>query len=96
MEDLAQPAIKAVRDDIVELLPSKFKSTYFHWMENVRDWNISRQLMWGGQRIPAYFYGDGKEDFVVANNIEDAVTLRESELITRTYKRQIYVKKMMF
>ena len=74
MEDLAQPAIKAVREDIVELLPSKFKSTYFHWMENVRDWNISRQLMWG-QRIPAYFYGDGKEDFVVANNIEDAVTL---------------------
>lgn len=74
MEDLAQPAIKAVREDIVELLPAKFKSTYFHWMENVRDWNISRQLMWG-QRIPAYFYGDGKEDFVVATCIEDAVTL---------------------
>ncbi|MBF4984941.1 valine--tRNA ligase, partial [Nonlabens mediterrranea] len=74
MEDLAQPAIKAVREDIVELLPAKFKSTYFHWMENVRDWNISRQLMWG-QRIPAYFYGDGKEDFVVATCIEDAVSL---------------------
>lgn len=74
MEELAQPAIKAVKEDIVELLPSKFKSTYFHWMENVRDWNISRQLMWG-QRIPAYFYGDGKDDFVVAQNIEDAVML---------------------
>lgn len=74
MEELAQPAIKAVREDIVELLPAKFKSTYFHWMENVRDWNISRQLMWG-QRIPAYYYGDGKEDFVVAENIEDALTL---------------------
>lgn len=74
MEDLAQPAIKAVREDIVELLPAKFKSTYFHWMENVRDWNISRQLMWG-QRIPAYFYGDGKEDFVVASSVEDAVML---------------------
>jgi valyl-tRNA synthetase len=74
MEELAQPAIKAVKEDIVELLPSKFKSTYFHWMENVRDWNISRQLMWG-QRIPAYFYGDGKDDFVVAQSIEDAVAL---------------------
>jgi valyl-tRNA synthetase len=74
MEQLAKPAIDAVRNDIVELLPPKFKSTYFHWMENVRDWNISRQLMWG-QRIPAYFYGDGKEDFVVANNIDEAVTL---------------------
>jgi valyl-tRNA synthetase len=74
MEELAKPAIDAVRNDIVELLPPKFKSTYFHWMENVRDWNISRQLMWG-QRIPAYFYGDGKEDFVVANNIDEAVTL---------------------
>ncbi|MDP5077547.1 MAG: valine--tRNA ligase [Nonlabens sp.] len=74
MEELAQPAIDAVRNDIVELLPPKFKSTYFHWMENVRDWNISRQLMWG-QRIPAYFYGDGKEDFVVANSVDEAVTL---------------------
>lgn len=74
MEDLAKPAIDAVRNDIVELLPPKFKSTYFHWMENVRDWNISRQLMWG-QRIPAYYFGDGKEDFVVANSLEEAVTL---------------------
>jgi len=74
MEDLAQPAIKAVKEDIVELLPPKFKSTYFHWMENVRDWNISRQLMWG-QRIPAYFYGDGKDDFVVASSVDEAVTL---------------------
>ncbi|AGC75703.1 valyl-tRNA synthetase [Nonlabens dokdonensis] len=74
MEDLAQPAIDAVRNDIVELLPPKFKSTYFHWMENVRDWNISRQLMWG-QRIPAYYFGDGKEDFVVASSVEEAVTL---------------------
>lgn len=74
MEDLAQPAIRAVKEDLVELVPPKFKSTYFHWMENVRDWNISRQLMWG-QRIPAYYYGDGKDDFVVASSIEDAVSL---------------------
>ncbi|OUS20010.1 valine--tRNA ligase [Nonlabens dokdonensis] len=74
MEELAKPAIDAVKNDIVELLPPKFKSTYFHWMENVRDWNISRQLMWG-QRIPAYYFGDGKEDFVVASSLEEAVTL---------------------
>ncbi|KQC32898.1 valyl-tRNA synthetase [Nonlabens sp. YIK11] len=74
MEELAQPAIKAVKEDIVELLPSKFKSTYFHWMENVRDWNISRQLVWG-QRIPAYYYGDGTDDFVVASSMEEAVSL---------------------
>ncbi|MGB3592243.1 MAG: valine--tRNA ligase [Nonlabens sp.] len=74
MEDLAQPAIRAVREDIVELLPSKFKNTYFHWMENIRDWNISRQLVWG-QRIPAYYYGDGKNDFVVASSVDEAVTL---------------------
>jgi valyl-tRNA synthetase len=74
MEELARPAIDAVREDIVELLPGKFKSTYFHWMENVRDWNISRQLIWG-HRIPAYYYGPGKEDFVVAGSLEEAVTL---------------------
>ena len=50
----------------------KFENTYRHWMENIRDWNISRQLLWG-QQIPAYFYGDGKDHFVVAENIESAV-----------------------
>ncbi|MCG8750300.1 valine--tRNA ligase [Tenacibaculum finnmarkense] len=76
MEDLAKPAIDAVlgEDSEVKLYPKKFENTYRHWMENVRDWNISRQLWWG-QQIPAYFYGDGKEDFVVANSIEEAVVL---------------------
>ena len=76
MEDLAKPAIEAVlgEDSEVTLYPKKFENTYRHWMENVRDWNISRQLWWG-QQIPAYFYGDGKEDFVVAENIEEAVVL---------------------
>lgn len=83
MEELAQPAIDAVRDDIVALLPPKFKNTYFHWMENVRDWNISRQLMWG-QRIPAYFYGDGKEDFVVASSMEEAITLSRKQTNNNT------------
>ncbi|MFZ3576067.1 valine--tRNA ligase [Tenacibaculum finnmarkense] len=76
MEDLAKPAIEAVlgEDSEVKLYPKKFENTYRHWMENIRDWNISRQLWWG-QQIPAYFYGDGKEDFVVANSIEEAVVL---------------------
>ncbi|WP_417886374.1 valine--tRNA ligase [Zunongwangia sp.] len=72
MKDLAQPAIDAVIGDDINLVPEKFLSTYRHWMENVRDWNISRQLWWGHQ-IPAYYYGDGAEDFVVAESIEDAV-----------------------
>ena len=76
MEDLAKPAIKAVlgEDNTIQLFPKKFENTYRHWMENIRDWNISRQLLWG-QQIPAYFYGDGKEDFVVAETIEEAVKL---------------------
>ena len=75
MEDLAKPAIDAVlTNGDVKLFPKKFENTYRHWMENIRDWNISRQLLWG-QQIPAYFYGDGKEDYVVAETIEDAVKL---------------------
>ncbi|MCD8434946.1 valine--tRNA ligase [Tenacibaculum dicentrarchi] len=80
MEDLAKPAIDAVlgEDSEVKLYPKKFENTYRHWMENVRDWNISRQLWWG-QQIPAYFYGDGKEDFVVASTIEEAVVLAKEK-----------------
>jgi valyl-tRNA synthetase len=75
MEELVKPAIKAVLEtEEIKLYPSKFNNTYRHWLENIRDWNISRQLWWG-QQIPAYFYGDGKEDFVVAENIEDALVL---------------------
>ncbi|WP_396155774.1 valine--tRNA ligase [Flavobacterium macrobrachii] len=75
MEELVKPAIKAVLEtEEIKLYPSRFNNTYRHWLENIRDWNISRQLWWG-QQIPAYFYGDGKEDFVVAENIEDALKL---------------------
>ncbi len=74
MKELAQPAIDAVRNEEVKLIPKKFENTYFHWMDNVRDWNISRQLWWG-HRIPAYYYGDGENDFVVAETIEDALQL---------------------
>jgi len=74
MKGLAQPALDAVLNKDVNLVPEKFINTYRHWMENVRDWNISRQLWWG-QQIPAYFFGDGKEDFVVACNREEAFEL---------------------
>ena len=75
MEELVKPAIKAVLEtEEIKLYPSRFNNTYRHWLENIRDWNISRQLWWG-QQIPAYYYGDGKEDFVVAENIEDALKL---------------------
>ena len=74
MENLTDPALKAVMNDDVQLVPAKFKNTYRHWMENVHDWCISRQLWWGHQ-IPAYFYGDGLNDFVVAKTITEALEL---------------------
>jgi valyl-tRNA synthetase len=79
MEDLVKPAIKAVLEtEEVKLYPSRFNNTYKHWLENIRDWNISRQLWWG-QQIPAYYYGDGKEDFVVASTKEEALVLAQQK-----------------
>ncbi|MGJ8666761.1 MAG: valine--tRNA ligase [Patiriisocius sp.] len=79
MEELVKPAIKAVLEDgDVVLHPKKFENTYRHWMTNIRDWNISRQLWWG-QQIPAFFYGDGKEDFVVAETIHEALKLAKTK-----------------
>jgi valyl-tRNA synthetase len=74
MKDISKTAHKVVMDDEIELVPAKFKNTYNHWMENVRDWCISRQLWWG-QRIPAYFYGTGDDDFVVAESLEEAIEM---------------------
>ena len=71
MDNLASPALDAVMNDDVQLVPAKFKNTYRHWMENVHDWCISRQLWWGHQ-IPAFFYGEGLNDFVVAKSIDEA------------------------
>ena len=79
MEQLAEPAIKAVLEsEEVALVPTKFKNTYRHWMENIRDWNISRQLWWG-QQIPAYYYSNNPEDFVVATTPEQALELAQSK-----------------
>ena len=72
MEDLAKPALTAVEDGTIRLFPKKFINTYRHWINNIRDWNISRQLWWG-QQIPAYYYGSGKQDFVVALTPKEAL-----------------------
>ena len=75
MEKLAKPAIDAVLETKeIKLVPEKFKNTYRHWMENITDWNISRQLWWG-HRIPVYYYGKNKDYFVVAESKEKALEL---------------------
>ncbi len=79
MDELVKPAIKAVLEsEEIKLYPNRFNNTYRHWMENIRDWNISRQLWWGHQ-IPAYYYGEGKEDFVVAESKEEALVLAQQK-----------------
>ncbi len=70
MEQLSKPALDAVMNDTIKFVPEKFKNTYRYWMENIRDWNISRQLWWGHQ-IPAYYLPEG--GFVVAENAEKAL-----------------------
>ena len=72
MEDISKPALDAVMKDEIKLFPKKFKNTYRNWMENVRDWNISRQLWWGHQ-IPVYYYDINKSKYVVAENIDLAL-----------------------
>jgi valyl-tRNA synthetase len=70
MEDLARPALNAVMDGDIAIHPPKFRNVYRHWMENVRDWCISRQLWWG-HRIPAWYYGNG--EFIVAETADEAL-----------------------
>lgn len=70
MKDLAEPALDAILNDTIRLFPDKYKNVYRHWMENVREWCISRQLWWG-QRIPAYYYNNN--EFVVAETAEEAL-----------------------
>ena len=73
MKDLVKPAIKSVLEsDDIKFYPKKFDNTFRNWMENIRDWNISRQLYWGHQ-IPVFYYGDEKKDYVVAENIDIAL-----------------------
>jgi valyl-tRNA synthetase len=76
MERLSKPALDNVMDDTIQLIPPKFKNTYRHWMENVRDWNISRQLWWG-HRIPAYYLNDGT--VIVAKSKREALRKAQHE-----------------
>jgi len=83
MKDLAQPALEAVMDDTIRFYPAKYKNTYRHWMENIKDWNISRQLWWGHQ-IPAYYLPGG--GFVVGETAEKA--LAEAQKINPSLKME--------
>jgi valyl-tRNA synthetase len=74
MKEVSKKALEAVETNEVSLYPQKFKNTYRYWMENVRDWCISRQLWWG-HRIPAYYYGQDQDDYVVAESSEEALSL---------------------
>lgn len=74
MKELAKPALDNVMNGNIHFHPEKFKNTYRHWMENVKDWCISRQLWWGHQ-IPAWYFGTGANDYVVAKTLEEAVQL---------------------
>jgi valyl-tRNA synthetase len=78
MKELSQPALEHVMDNTIQFHPEKFKNTYRHWMENIKDWCISRQLWWG-HRIPAWYFGSGAEDFVVAKTLEEAIPLAEKK-----------------
>ena len=70
MNDITKPAIENVlENENIKFFPSKFKSTYKYWLENIKDWNISRQLTWGHQ-IPVFYYGNN-EDYIVAKNKKD-------------------------
>jgi valyl-tRNA synthetase len=74
MKSLAQPALDVVMNGEVKFHPDNMKNTYRHWMENIKDWCISRQLWWGHQ-IPAWYFGTGNEDYVVARTEKEAIKL---------------------
>ena len=76
MKEISEPATKAVLEDIIRFVPEKYKNTYRHWMENIKDWCISRQLWWG-QRIPAYYLPKG--GYVVAETVEMALALAQEK-----------------
>ena len=79
MQHFADIALPPVMDDDIEFYPKKYKNTYRHWLENIKDWCISRQLWWG-HRIPAYYFdNNGKQDFVVAETAEEALKLAQAK-----------------
>lgn len=74
MKNLSEPALEHVMNGDIKFYPDNMKNTYRHWMENIKDWCISRQLWWG-HRIPAWYFGEGDDDFVVAKTKEEAIQL---------------------
>ncbi|WP_107039648.1 valine--tRNA ligase [Brumimicrobium mesophilum] len=74
MKNISAPALEHVMNGDIKFYPDNMKNTYRHWMENIKDWCISRQLWWG-HRIPAWYFGEGEEDFVVAKTKEEALKL---------------------
>ncbi len=86
MQELAKPALENVMNDTIEFYPSKFKNTYKHWMENIKDWCVSRQLWWG-HRIPAWY--DSQRNVVVAKTLEEAYLTLQKENPTVTLEEII-------
>lgn len=90
MKDFAKPALDAVLNEELKLYPDKFVTTYKNWLEDIHDWNISRQLWWG-HRIPAYYYGEGENDFVIAETKEEALNLaqeKNSSITSETLRQE--------
>ena len=90
MKDLSEPALENVMNGNIKFHPEKFKNTYKHWMENIKDWCISRQLWWGHQ-IPAWYYGTGAEEYVVAKTKSEALefaTAKAGRVIQETELKQ--------
>jgi len=79
MDEISKPAIKNVlKNENIKFFPKKFKSTYKYWLENIKDWNISRQLSWGHQ-IPVFYYGENNEEYVIAQNKNEAKKILEKQ-----------------
>ncbi len=92
MDEMAKPALENVMNDTIQFFPENSKNTYRHWMENIREWCISRQLWWGHQ-IPAFYFGPDTNDFVVAKTAEEALPLaiertRNSKLTIADLKQE--------
>ena len=79
MDKISKPAITNVlKNENIKFFPKKFKSTYKYWLENIKDWNISRQLSWGHQ-IPAFYYGENSDEYVIAQNKNEAKKILENQ-----------------
>jgi valyl-tRNA synthetase len=90
MKELSAPALENVMNGNIAFHPEKFKNTYRHWLENVKDWCISRQLWWGHQ-IPAWYFGTGPDDYVVAKSVDEALELaneKTDKILTKSDIKQ--------